>query len=182
MPAQKFAATYRIPLIEFDKMPFWETFLELLENCGIHIGVLGIYRRRNDTVFVNDEEVEQQIVDIANKIGRSMAIAITNSGQLLFLYQVEGDHVHFENQFELHWGKTRHIWQLKSGPEGIMKIWLSKSENELEMRQEAINCKASYFSNMVVYYMNDGMPAIKMISIDRDQLDEARRRLNMPSE
>ena len=50
------------------------------------------------------------------------------------------------------------------------------------MRREAINCKAAYFSNMVVYYTKNGLPTIKMISIDKYQLDEARRRLNMHDE
>ena len=188
--AQKFAATYRIPLIEFNKMPFWETFLDLLGRCGMHIGVHGVYRGRYEEVFVNDEEIEQQINEIADEIGRSMAIAITNSGQLLFLYKLEGERVRFDDYFELHWGNPKNVWQLSSGnttyvfqlPEDILKSWLSKSKDELEMRREAINCKAAYFSNMVVYYTKNGLPTIKMISIDRDQLDEARRRLNMRDE
>ena len=45
------------------------------------------------------------------------------------------------------------------------------------MRREAINCKTAYFSNMIVYYVDDGKPTIKMISIDRQQLDNARQQL-----
>ena len=96
----------------------------------------------------------------------------------------------FEDYFELHWRNPKNVWQLSSGnttyvfqlPEDILKSWLSKSKDELEMRREAINCKAAYFSNMVVYYTKNGLPTIKMISIDRYQLDEARRRLNMHDE
>lgn len=58
-----------------------------------------------------------------------------------------------------------------------MKLWLSESKNELEMRREAINCKTTYFSNMVVYYIQNGRPTIKMISIDREQLDNAKQQL-----
>lgn len=190
VPAQKFAATYRIPLIEFDKMPFWTTFLGLLGRYGMHSGVHGVYRGSYEDVFVSDTKIEQQINEIADEIGRSMAIAITNLGQLLFLYKVEGERVRFEDQFELHWGNPNNVWQLSSGkttyvfqlPEDILKSWLSKSKDELEMRREAINFKAAYFSNMVVYYTKNGLPTIKMISIDRYQLDEARRRLNMRDE
>ena len=190
VPAQKFAATYRIPLIEFDKMPFWQTFVDLLGRCGMHIDVHGVYRGRYEETLVSDVEIEQQINEIADEIGRSMAIAITNSGQLLFLYKVEGDRLRFDDQFELHWETPNNLWQLSSGnttyvfqlPEDILKSWLSKSKDELEMRREAINCKAAYFSNMVVYYTKNGLPTIKMISIDRYQLDEARRRLNMHDE
>jgi len=45
------------------------------------------------------------------------------------------------------------------------------------MKREAINCKANFLSHMVVYYTEDGQPAIKMISIDRFQLEEAIYRL-----
>lgn len=190
IPAQKFAATYRIPLIEFDKMPFWGTFIDLLRRCGMCLGVHGVYRDRYNGSFASDMEIEQQINGIADKIGSSMALAITNSGQLLFLYKLNGEHVCFDDHFELYWGNPKNIWQLKSGnstyvfqlPEDILKSWLKKSNDELEMRQEAINCKATYFSNMVVYYTEYGLPTIKMISIDRYHLDEARRRLDMHNE
>lgn len=184
--AQKFAATYRIPLIEFNKMPFWGRFLVLLEECGMNVGIHGVYMKRNTDVFVSDEDIENQIKSMADEIGRSMAIAITNSGQLLFLYRIKGEKVRFADNFELHWNTfQKSIWQLSSGnstyifqlPEDIMKSWLSESKNELEMRREAINCKTAYFSNMIVYYVDDGKPTIKMISIDRQQLDNARQQL-----
>lgn len=186
--AQKFATTYRIPLIEFNKMPFWNEFLDLMERCRVHSGVHGFRNSQyEETLLLSDEEIEHEINRFADEIGNSMAIAITNSGQLLFLYKLTGDHVCFNDCFELHWGNLKNVWQLRSGnstylfqlPEDIMKSWLSKSKNELEMRQEAINCKINYFSNMVVYYTQNGIPTIKMISIDRYQLDEARSRLNM---
>ena len=187
VPAQKFAATYRIPLIEFDKMPFWEAFMDLLHCRGMHVGFHGYYRNQFDEMLVSDEELESQINRFAEGIGRSMAIAITNSGQLLFLYKLEGEFVHFGDYFELHWENPNNIWQLKSGdytyafqlPSDIMKVWLSNSKDELEMRQNAVSCKASFFSNMLVYYMENEKPTIKMISIEENQLEMARRRLNM---
>lgn len=45
------------------------------------------------------------------------------------------------------------------------------------MKREAINCKANLLSNMVVYYTEDGQPAIKMISINRFQLEDVINRL-----
>ncbi len=106
------------------------------------------------------------------------------------MYKVEGDCVRFDDQFELHWETPSDLWQLKSGhstyvfqlPEDVLKSWLGKSKDELAMRKEAINCKVTYFSNMVVYYTKDYLPTIKMISINRYWLDEARRRLNMRDE
>ena len=32
VPAQKFAATHRIPLLEFNKLPFWEDFCNIIHN------------------------------------------------------------------------------------------------------------------------------------------------------
>ena len=58
-----------------------------------------------------------------------------------------------------------------------LKEWLNKSTDELEMKREAINCKANLLSNMVVYYTEHGQPVIKMISIDRFQLEDAIKRL-----
>ena len=59
----------------------------------------------------------------------------------------------------------------------IAALWLNKSTDELEMKREAINCKANLLSNMVVYYTEHGQPVIKMISIDRFQLEDAIKRL-----
>ena len=110
-----------------------------------------------------------------------MAVAITNSGQMLFLYHTRDECVRFDQYYSLHWTHPKEPWILRSGreeylfqlPENILKVWLSKSTDELEIKREAINCKANFLSNMVVYYTNHNQPAIKMISINRFQLEEA---------
>ena len=87
--------------------------------------------------------------------------------------------------YSLHWVDPQKPWILRSGheeylfqlPESILKEWLNKSTDELEMKREAINCKANLLSNMVVYYTEHGQPVIKMISIDRFQLEDAIKRL-----
>ena len=114
-----------------------------------------------------------------------MAVAITNSGQMLFLYHTTDEHIHFNEYYSLHWEDPKEPWILRSDqeeylfqlPESILKVWLNKSTDELKMKREAINCKANFLSHMVVYYTGDGQPAIKMISIDRFQLEEAIYRL-----
>lgn len=60
-----------------------------------------------------------------------------------------------------------------------MRIWLDNARSDLDIKQSAINCKASYFSNMIVYYKRDGLPDVKMISIDKDSLEDARKNLGM---
>lgn len=74
IPAQKFATTHRIPLIEFDKMPFWRSFKELVEQISMD-------------VQISETNQEQMILDFADYIGNRIAVAITNSGQMLFLYR-----------------------------------------------------------------------------------------------
>ena len=145
--------------------------------------------RRLDTVtFISTPDMidsENRLLELADKLGQRMAVAITNSGQMLFLYHMTDEHIHFNEYYSLHWEDPKEPWILRSDqeeylfqlPESILKVWLNKSTDELKMKREAINCKANFLSHMVVYYTEDGQPAIKMISIDRFQLEEAIYRL-----
>lgn len=176
IPAQKFAATYRIPLIEFNKLPFWNEFCE-----AIGYGNLSFNSRRANLNIIDSEN---QLIDLADRIGQRMAVAITSSGQMLFLYHTVDERVSFDKYYSLHWTHPKEPWLLVSGdeeylfqlPEDILKVWLDKSTDELQMKQEAIYCKANFLSNMLVYYTDNGQPAIKMISIDRFELEDALRR------
>ncbi len=180
--AQKFAATYRIPLISFERLPFWENFCKMLGPAQFTY-VRRKYAQRHD----NPEEItEEQIINFANEIGQHMALAITGSGQLLFLYREAGEQNRFGEFYSLHWSAPDCPWVLESGdcsylfqlPKSILKQWLENATNDLEMKREAINCKASSLSNMIVYYTEFGRPFVKMISIDRYELEKARDRLN----
>ena len=172
IPAQKFAATHRIPLIEFDKMTFWSEFKEIVEHIT------------TDTQML-EEDQEQKILNFADYIGKRMAVALTNSGQMLFLYREIGEKNKFSEEYNLYWSSTSLLWKLKSGynsysfqlPDNIMKQWLDNVTNEFEMRKEAINCKEKLLSNMIVYYLDNNYPTIKMISIDKSKLEEAKLRL-----
>ena len=181
MKAQKFAATHRISLIEFDKLPFWGDLEAIM-----HIGDWEHSDVRNEL-----DISERQLQDVMEKIGNHMALAITNSGQILFLYHCGNREIDFsDNRYSIYWEDSQQPWRLVSGgeeylfqlPQYVMKYWLENSVNELEMRKAAINCKSAFLSNMVVYYMNGEMPQIKMISIDQYELKEAKRRLKMRRE
>lgn len=175
--AQEFATAYRIPLIEFNKLPFWNEFCQTVGYSDFHFNARRVYFDMIDS--------ENRLLELADKIGQRMAVAITNSGQMLFLYHTTDEHIHFNEYYSLHWEDSKEPWILRSDqeeylfqlPESILKVWLNKSTYELKMKREAINCKANFLSHMVVYYTEDGQPAIKMISIDRFQLEEAIYRL-----
>lgn len=170
--AQKFAATHRIPLLEFDKMPFWNEFK-------------GILDRIVSNTNLGEDEIEDRIHRLADNIGMRMSVAITNSGQMLFLYRTFGTQSQFSDNYSLYWVSPKLSWKLVSGgheyifqlPDNIMRQWLNNATNEIEMRKEAIVCKESFLANMIVYYMRDGRPAIQMISIDQSKLEDAKRRL-----
>lgn len=175
LPAQKFAATHRIPLLEFNRMPFWDRFCEM---CG--------YREFSYNARINRRNTtDEEIVAFFDEVGQHMAVAISNSGQMLFLYRITGSQTRFTDEYSLYWSEPSLPWELRSGeqtylfqlPKGIMKIWLDNSTNELELKREALNCKASFLSNMIVYYTDLGRPVVKMISINKYELEEAQRRL-----
>ena len=169
--AQQFAATHRIPLIEFDKLIFWGEFKEILQKMEGY-------------PYWNEEEKKSKIVDFAHHVGERMAVAITNSGQMLFLYRESGNETRFRDEYSLYWHSPESYWKLISGeqyffqlPECILKQWLSNVTDELELKKSAINCKEQLLSNMIVYYSEYGCPKIKMISIDRNGLEEAKRQV-----
>lgn len=180
VPAQKFAATYRIPLLEFDRMPFWEEFCAVIGYRNFRQNPYGPYREVS-----GDAETEAKVIDLADSVGQRMAVAITNSGQMLFLYRIIGEQNQFADYYSLHWTEPGLPWKLNTGaqtylfqlPDSIMKLWLDNAANELEMKKEAINCKASFLSNMIVYYTENSRPIIKMISIDKYELEKAREKL-----
>lgn len=180
VPAQEFAATHRIPLLEFDKMPFWRDFCALLGYRH-----LDSYCDASELVRHPEQVTENQIIDFANEIGQHMAVAVTNSGQLLFLYRISGKRNDFSDLYRLHWENPSSPWTLQSGgqiysfqlPKSILKKWLENISSDLELKKEAINCKAEFLSSMIVYYSDNYLPAVKMISIDKYALADAKERL-----
>ena len=181
VPAQKFAATHRIPLLEFDKMPFWDEFCDAIGYSKRLYPNLHTFHRE----FYIDAKAEARITNFADNVGQRMAVAITNSGQMLFLYRLTGDQNRFNDYYFLYWDEPKLPWQLITEeqkylfqlPRSIMKSWLDNSTNEIEMKKEAINCKANFLSNMIVYYAEYGRPVIKMISIDKYELEKAKGKL-----
>lgn len=175
--AQNFAATHRIPLIEFDRFPFWGELADVMRLDGLYY---------NDYRLDEPDIDERSLMGVAERVGKRMALAITNSGQILFLYHCREGRIDFpDNWYSIYWDNAEQPWRLVCGneeylfqlPEYVMEVWLANSVNELEMKKEAINCKARFLSNMVVYYMHGGMPTIKMISIDKYELERARERI-----
>ena len=164
--AQEFAATHRISLISLSNMPFWASFNESF----------------NSVKWTNDYG---EIENLADEIGKRMAVAITNNGQMLFLYnERKEDSVDFGDFYEIYWQDTQSLWRLESGnhryvfelPSKIREIWLQQSSIN-ELRMNALYCKAEFLSNMIVYYFGDYKPAIKMISIDKRWFNEALDRI-----
>ena len=154
---------------------------ELIEHRIIYtvLGILGAFYYK---ALID----ERYVIEVAENVGSQMALAITNWGQILFLYHCGNREINFsEEWYSIYWEREDQPWRLVSGedeflfqlPQYVMETWLDNSVNELEMRKEAINCKGTFLSNMVVYYMRYGIPTIRMISINKDELENARQRI-----
>ncbi len=195
-PAQEFAATYRIPLLGFNMLPFWSEFCKILEcinDFNERYGADGRYAYADVPKEQIEEQIEKQIeekiIELVHKIGRRMALAITSSGQIIFLYHEQGKEIEFADGYVLRRESLEGLWRLCSGyesylfqlPDGIMKQWLENAIDELDMKKEDINFEATALSNMVVYYTESGRPVIRMISINKDQLEEAKSALKQGS-
>lgn len=169
LQAQNFAVTHRIPLLEFNKMPFWREVEQILDQVS-------------ENSNYNNIEVEDIIMELAYSIGRRTAVAITNVGQMIFLYKEEESINGFSENYNLRWYRPDHPWRLISEnniynfylPDRIMQYWLENSADEFEMKKEAINCKEQFLSNMIVYYRENGRARIQMISINRDDILHAK--------
>lgn len=170
--AQEFAATHHISLIEFDKMNFWVGFKDVLHNIS-------------QNAFWTESEKQEKIIRYADCISEKIAVAITNSGQILFLYREVGNKNRFSGEYRLVWLTPQHSWKMSVGgcqygfqlPDVILQKWINNMSTDLECKREAINIKEKYMSNMIVYYVEDGKSSIGMISISKSQLEDAKERL-----
>ena len=177
VPAQNFALSHRIPLIEVNKMPFWEEFYNAAKRTYKYTAIAGYHTMAADG---------RQLTDIIDEIASKSAVAITNTGQMLFLYRISNGDTDFDDRYSLYWNSPDEPWILRSGqetyqfqlPKQIQQYWLESSATDLDRKVNAINCKANFFSNMVVYYSGEyGQPKLKMISIDHYELEYALRKL-----
>ncbi len=165
-PAQMYASVHRIPLLDFRSIPDWTNILTYLQKSYI---------------------IDSEVIRLANEIGQHMAVGVLKTGQLLFLYQKNGYSISFDNHYSLFWQSEYEPWKLVSGgntyvfhlPEKIMSLWITNSSSDIELRKNAIGFKESALSNMVVYYRENALPTIKMISIDKQNLEEARRSIEL---
>ena len=177
VPAQNFALSHRIPLIEVNKMPFWDEFYNAAKRTYKYTAIAGYHTMAADG---------RQLTDIIDEIASKSAVAITNTGQMLFLYRISNGDTDFDDRYSLYWNSPDEPWILRSGqetyqfqlPKQIQQYWLESSATDLDRKVNAINCKANFFSNMVVYYSGEyGQPKLKMISIDHYELEDALRKL-----
>lgn len=177
VPAQNFALSHRIPLIEVNKMPFWEEFYVTARNTNRYAMM-----QESRTMTPDGRQLTEIIYEIASR----SAVAITNTGQMLFLHRISNGNTDFDDRYSLYWNTPDEPWTLRSGqeiyqfqlPKQIQQYWLESSATDLDRKVNAINCKANFFSNIVVYYSGEyGQPKLKMISIDHYELEDALRKL-----
>lgn len=93
------------------------------------------------------------------------------------MWQVSGrsDITDFEEIVRLDFHDKEYSFQL---PEHIAESWIEYSEYEIKRKKEVIESTEKPVSNMIVYYRRNEKPVIKMLSIDEDKLQEARKKLD----
>lgn len=164
--AQKFAATHRIALIEFDKMNFWVDFKEVLHNIS-------------ENESWNEAEKQEKIIRYADSISEKMLWQSQILGKYYFSIE--------RWEYRLLWISPKLSWKMSVGgclydfqlPDVILKQWINNMSTDLERRREAISLKEKFMSNMIVYYSQNGKPSIGMISIDKLHIEDVKKRLSM---
>lgn len=175
VPAQEYALAHRIPLISFNKLPFWPSISPYFRG--------GMFVHAPTTENVDDAEFE----GICDNIAERMAMAMLDDGQMLFLYNMRDEVPRFESDYyRLYWANNHAHWYLDCSnqeyafqlPNKIQEMWVTHAVENIEIkRQHALLYKEAYMSHMVVYYREYGLPKIKMLSIDFEQLKQAKSQL-----
>ena len=158
--AQKMAATYRIPLIDFSKYPFWSKWIQKLQE----------YEVRSEAY---DEE---RLCEYIKGICRGMAVAVTSTGQLLFLHNPEGTLSFTDETYSFRWDIKGGPWTLICAdveyrfylPQLMTLNWLTEESGE----EKALEANINTMSRMVVYYRENGQARIKVLSNSRKIMKE----------
>lgn len=163
--AQSMAATYRIPLIELNKYPFWETWKKALPCFEVK----------------SDCYDKKAVLDYISDLCKGMALAITNTGQLVFLYNSEKRIRFPSDKCDISSTKKGESWMLKcskeeyffSLPEQIKEHWINE-----ENKSDIIIDDDRIVTRMVAFFRKNGQPQIKMLSINLDKIIELSERAN----
>ncbi len=159
LPAQKYAAVHRISLLGFEKYFFWNEV---------------------EAVLSDSDATETDIYRCVDSISSKLALAVTNTGQLLLLYKRDGDINLKGDKYEIHYNQLDKPWILRVGkeeyefqlPNYMIYDWINKNKDEIKMRKNIYNDKMTLMSNMAVYYIDDGYPRIKLLSINKETMEQ----------
>ena len=153
--AQNMAAAYRIPLIDFRNYTFWRNWENIL---------MDIEEKKRE---ISEKDIADFVLDIC----KGMAVAVTNTGQFLFLYSKE-DTVSFpKNTYDIKWADDNKTLILLfdkkqyvvNFPSIMVNHWI---ENEVEVS----HFTSDNMSRMVAYYKEKGSPKIEVLKIETDKL------------
>ena len=93
-------------------MPFWKDFCKLLKDFyGINMFDRFPYEHIDKNA---PDDMVQSINSLADEISKNMAIAITNTGQILFLFRISGEANTFADFYTLHWHTKNEPWILRT--------------------------------------------------------------------
>lgn len=135
IPAQNYAATYRIPLIDFSGLDIMREYTRILSRA-----------RRNDNNIDDDYDYDDSVVydvkDYAEGKGRCIALAITNGGQMILLYGERPFYYIEDELYSLRWESIDKPWMMSVGgetfwfqlPKTIKKKWIEQTCLDARLR------------------------------------------------
>ena len=147
-------------MIDFSRYPFWNDWIKELPGFEIEPNCYD----------------EKSIVRFVSDYCKGMAVGITNTGQLLFLFNLAKRVAFLNDEYDIHWEDIDGPWTLECGkekyqfvlPDAITEQWLKEGAGI----KETIDYKMHNVSRMIVYFRNGDRPDIKMLFIKNDRLKE----------
>jgi hypothetical protein len=165
--SEEFALTHRIPLINFQNFAFGPKLYDCLFDQSIPW-----------------EMIERNVCEIIEEYKNKFVIAITESGDFLFLYSETGNvewlFDRFENDIEIHWGAEKRLWEINLVDKPDKKIYFELPKRIFEQwlksnfdKQRALDYKGSAFKNIYVMGAISGKKRFQILHISDEFLKNA---------
>ncbi len=191
-PAQEFALVHRIPLIDIKRMPFAKKLREALQIDDNESDEDQL-EETSDIVSDNAEpmiDIEwENLKDKFEDTFNNFCVAILSSGDILFIYTVQGGKWFFGEveEVEIHWTTEKKLWLIKpyqkSGnfqswfelPDVLFEQWAMKGYS----KEAALDTKERYFQYIYVMGKDERNKVhLKILKLSKQFIEEARERLN----
>lgn len=186
MPAQEFAIVHRIPLINFQNMPFTRAIVDILFDGNSEEEELNENNERNDQQIINQKW--EIINGHINNIFKKFDIAILSSGDIIFLYTESGEKWYFNvDEIELHWSEEKEYWRMTSHNQRsnedetwfeLPRIIFGEWSKTGFSKEAALDLKEREFQNIFIMGVDEhNKKRLKLVTLSKEFLTFARDQL-----